>query len=127
MGLKASALKDEGLLERFYDLVIDSYDYTGNYLILLFHDAYDVITKTEDNLKLDESEEVYEYILCSLCPVTLSKPGLGYLEEENKIGVRLRDWIVAPPENGFLFSAFTDRSSDIHSLLYFTKEYKRAT
>ena len=63
MGLKASALKDEGLLERFYDLVIDSYDYTGNYLILLFHDAYDVITKTEDNLKLDESEEVYEYIL----------------------------------------------------------------
>ena len=121
MGLKASALKDEGLLERFYDLVIDSYDYTGNYLILLFHDAYDVITKTEDNLKLDESEEVYEYILCSLCPVTLSKPGLGYLEEENKIGVRLRDWIVAPPENGFLFPAFTDRSSDIHSLLYFTK------
>lgn len=124
MGLKASALKDEGLLERFYDLVIDSYDYTGNYLILLFHDAYDVITKTEDNLKLDESEEVYEYILCSLCPVTLSKPGLGYLEEENKIGVRLRDWIVAPPENGFLFPAFTDRSSDIHSLLYFTKNTK---
>lgn len=124
MGLKASALKDEGLLERFYDLVIDSYDYTGNYLILLFHDAYDVITKTEDNLKLDESEEVYEYILCSLCPVTLSKPGLGYLEEENKIGARLRDWIVAPPENGFLFPAFTDRSSDIHSLLYFTKNTK---
>ena len=124
MGLKTSALKDEGLLERFYDLVIDSYDYTGNYLILLFHDAYDVITKTEDNLKLDESEEVYEYILCSLCPVTLSKPGLGYLEEENKIGVRLRDWIVAPPENGFLFPAFTDRSSDIHSLLYFTKNTK---
>lgn len=124
LGLKASALKDEGLLDRFYDLIIETYDYVGNYLILLFHDAYDVMTKTSDNRKLDESEEVYEYILCALCPVTLSKPGLGYLEEENKIGVRIRDWIVGAPENGFLFPAFTQRSSDIHALLYYTKNAK---
>lgn len=124
MGLKASALKEEGLLDRFYDLIIDTYDYVGNYLILLYHDAYDVMVKTEDNRKLDESEEVYEYLLCAICPVTLSKPGLGYLEEENKIGVRLRDWIVSPPENGFLFPAFTQRSSDIHALLYYTKNAK---
>ncbi|MBE5882173.1 MAG: DUF4317 domain-containing protein [Lachnospiraceae bacterium] len=124
MGLKASALKDEGLLDRFYDLIIDTYDYVGNYLILLYHDAYDVMVKTEDNRKLDESEEVYEYLLCAICPVTLSKPGLGYLEEENKIGVRLRDWIVSPPENGFLFPAFTQRSSDIHALVYYTKNAK---
>ncbi len=124
MGLKTSGLKEEGLLNRFYDLIIDTYDYVGNYLILLFHDAYDVMVKTEDNRKLDESEEVYEYLLCAICPVTLSKPGLGYLEEENKIGVRLRDWIVSPPENGFLFPAFTQRSSDIHALLYYTKNAK---
>jgi len=124
MGLKASALKDEGLLDRFYDLIIDTYDYVGNYLIILYHDAYDVMVKTEDNRKLDESEEVYEYLLCAICPVTLSKPGLGYLEEENKIGVRLRDWIVSPPENGFLFPAFTQRSSDIHALVYYTKNAK---
>ena len=124
MGLKTSALKEESLLERFYDLIIDTYDYVGNYLILLFHDAYDIMVKTEDGRKLDESEEVYEYIICSICPVTLSKPGLGYLEEENKIGVRLRDWIVSPPENGFLFPAFSQRSSDIHSLIYYTKNAK---
>lgn len=124
MGLKKSALKEEGLLDRFYDLIIETYDYVGNYLILLYHDAYDVMVKTEDNRRLDESEEVYEYLLCAICPVTLSKPGLGYLEEENKIGVRLRDWIVSPPENGFLFPAFTQRSSDIHALLYYTKNAK---
>ena len=124
MGLKKTGLKEEGLLDRFYDLIIETYDYVGNYLILLYHDAYDVPVKTEDNMKLDESEEVYEYLLCAICPVTLSKPGLGYLEEENKIGVRLRDWIVSPPENGFLFPAFTQRSSDIHALLYYTKNAK---
>lgn len=124
MILKASKLKDEGLLENFYQSIIDSYDYTGNFLILLFHDAYDVLTKTSDNGKLDESEEVYEYILCAICPVTLSKPALGYLEDKHKIGARNRDWVVGPPDIGFIFPAFTDRSTDIHSVIYYTKNAK---
>lgn len=124
MALKKSALKDDALLEKLYKSIIDNYDYEGNYLILVFHDAYDVITKTTDNLKLDESEEVYEYILCAICPVSLSKPGLRYFEDDNRIGARIRDWIVEPPANGFLFPAFTERSSDIDSLLYFTKNAK---
>lgn len=121
MGLRESKLKNAGLLETFYQLIIDSYDYAGNYLIVAFHDAYDVITKTTDNSKLDESEEVYEYIIVAICPVTLTKPGLGYLENENRIGPRNRDWVVGAPENGFLFPAFTDRSSDIHSVMFYTK------
>jgi hypothetical protein len=124
MGLKQSKLQNEDLLDRLYDLIIENYYYVGNYLILAFHDVYDVMVKTSDNRALDESEEVYEYLIVSICPVTLSKPGLGYLEEENRIGPRIRDWIVSPPENGFLFPAFTDRSSDIHSLMYYTKSAK---
>lgn len=124
MGLRESKLKNEGLLESFYQLIIDNYDYAGNYLILLFHDAYDVMTKTSDNLKLDESEEVYEYLLCAICPVTLSKAGLGYLEMENRIGPRNRDWVVNAPDTGFVFPAFSDRSTDIHSVMYYTKDTK---
>lgn len=124
MALKKSKLKDDNMLDSFYKSIIDSYDYTGNFLILIFHDAYDVITKTKDNLKLDESEEVYEYILCAICPVSLSKPGLGYLEDDNRIGVRVRDWVVEPPTNGFVFPAFIDRSSDVNSVMYYTKNAK---
>ncbi len=124
MGLKQSRLENDELLDRLYDLVIESYDFVGNYLILTYHDAYDVMTKTSDNRALDESEEVFEYLLVAICPVQLSKPGLGYLETENRIGPRIRDWIVSPPETGILFPAFTDRSSDIHSLIYYTKNAK---
>lgn len=124
MKLKKSGLKDDALLDDFYNNIIDNYDYTGNFLILLFHDAYDVITKTSDNSKLDESEEVYEYILCAICPVSLSKPGLSYLPDDNRIGARSRDWIVEAPANGFIFPAFIDRSSDIHSVIYYTKNAK---
>lgn len=83
-------------------MIIDSYDYVGNYLILIFHDAYDVMTKTSDNDKLDESEEVYEYLLCAICPVNLTKPGLGYREDENRIESRIRDWVVGMPDTGFI-------------------------
>ena len=125
MGLRESALKNDDLMDAFYDLVIENYEYVGNYLILVFHDAYDVMTKTSDNNKLDESEEVYEYLLCAICPVTLSKPGLGYLENENRIGPRVRDWVVGVPDTGFIFPAFTDRSSDIHSVAFYTRDAKK--
>lgn len=122
--LRNSKLKDELVLNDFYKTVIDSYNYEGNFLILLFHDAYDVITKTSDNLKLDESEEVYEYILCAVCPVSLSKAGLGYFEEDNKIGAINRDWVVETPSLGFVYPAFIDRSSDVNSVMYYTKNAK---
>lgn len=124
MGLRDSCLKSDELMEAFYDHVIDSYEYVGNYLILVFHDAYDVMTKTSDNNKLDESEEVYEYLLCAICPVTLTKPGLGYRADENRIGPRIRDWVVGVPDTGFVFPAFTDRSTDIHSVMFYTRDTK---
>ncbi|MDU4889892.1 MAG: DUF4317 family protein [Clostridium sp.] len=124
MKLKNSKLKDDTLLDEFYDTIIDNYDYTGNILILLFHDAYDVITKTTDNAKLDESEEVYEYVLCAICPVSLSEPGLRYCEEDNKISARIRDWVVEVPTHGFVFPAFIDRSTDVNSIMYYTKNAK---
>lgn len=124
MALRASKLEDENLLDTFYDLVIDTYDHAGNYLIVLFHDAYDVMSRTSDNNNLDESEEVYEYLICAICPVDLSKPGLGFLEEEHRIGPRVRDWVVGAVDTAFLFPAFNDRSTDIHSTLFYTKNSK---
>ena len=122
MAIKSSQLKNEEMLESFYDMVIENYEHTGNYLILLFHDVYDVMTKTTDNNKLDESEEIFEYIICSICPVALSKPGLGYRKDENRIGTVDRDWIVGLPESGFLFPAFNNRSEDGEGVLYYSKD-----
>ena len=124
MALRDSKLEDETLLDTYYDLVIDTYDEAGNYLILLYLDSYDVMTRTTDNINVDESEEVYTYQLAAICPVSLSKPGLGYLEDEKRIGPRVRDRVVGAPDTGFLFPAFNDRSTDIHSTLFYTKNTK---
>lgn len=120
--LRNSRLQDGELLGRFYDRIIDIYEYTGNYLILLIHDAYDIPGRTSDGIDMeDASDEVYSYILCCICPVDLSKPGLSYNELENTFQNRTRDWVVGMPDLGFLFPAFHDRSTDIHSTLYYSK------
>ena len=120
--LRDSKLKDDALLEEYFDRIIENYEFVGNYLILLVHDVYDVPGRASDGMDMeDASDEIYEYILACICPVELSKPGLSYNPEENAFQNRVRDWVVSLPDTGFLFPSFNDRSADIHSLLYYSK------
>ena len=120
MQLRASSLKDENLLEEFYDKIIENYYSVENYLILLIHAVYDIPGKSSDGEEMfDASDKVYDHILCCICPVTLSKPGLSYDEESNAFHTRICDRVVNMPDIGFLFPAFHDRSTDVHSLLYY--------
>lgn len=121
--LRDSKLRDDALLEEYYDRIIANYEYVGNYLILIVHDVYDVPGRTSDGIDMeDASDAIYEYILTCICPVELSKPGLSYNAVENTFQNRIRDWVVSLPETGFLFPAFTDRSTDLHSALYYSKD-----
>lgn len=121
--LRNSRLEDDMLLEEFYDKVISTYEYAENYYIILIHAMYDIPGKSSDGMEMfDASDEVYEYLLMSICPVSLSKAGLSYNAEDNRIQDRIRDWIVDVPSKGFLFPAFNDRGTDLHSVLYYTKK-----
>ncbi len=120
--LRDSQLKDDVLIEEFYDRVIASYDFGENFYIILIHCAYDIPARSSDGLEMyDASDFVYEFIQCTICPVKLSKAGLCYNTEANVIENRSRDWIVEAPDTGFIFPAFTDRNTDIHSLIYYIK------
>lgn len=121
--LRNSKLEDEALIDEFYNKIIDNFEYGENYYIILIHAVYDVPGKASDGSDMfDASDNVYEYILCSICPVKLSKAGLSYDVDQNSIVGRNRDWVVDPPVKGFLFPAFNDRTADIHQALYFTKK-----
>lgn len=120
--LRDSQLKDEAAVEAFYDKVIANYDYAENYYIILIHCAYDIPARASDGMEMyDASDYVYEFIQCSICPVKLSKAGLCYNSMNNTIENRSRDWLVEAPNLGFLFPAFNDRNTDIHSLLFYSK------
>lgn len=121
--LRDTELQDEELVEAFYDKIIETYYHPENYFIILIHGSYDIPQRTTDGLEMDDaSDYVYNFILCSICPVKLSKAGLCYNAQTNHIEDRIRDWIVEMPVKGFLFPAFTDRASDVHQILYYTKK-----
>lgn len=123
MNLRDSGLKDDRLLNEFYDRIINNYSYVGNYLILLINQVYDIPAVTTDNIEMDDaSDEVYGYILCSICHVNLSKPGLGYDEEDNNFHDKKQNHMVDVPDVGFLFPAFNKRSADEDMTLFYTKD-----
>ena len=123
MNLRDSGLKDDRLLDEFYDRIINNYSYVGNYLILLINQVYDILAVTTDNIEMDDaSDEVYSYILCSICHVNLSKPGLGYDEEDNNFHDKKQNHMVDVPDVGFLFPAFNKRSADEDMTMFYTKD-----
>ena len=78
--------------------------------------------KATDGMEIDDaSDTVFRHILCSICPVNLSKAALSYNPHTNLMEDRIRDWVVEMPMNGFLFPAFNDRATDVHSMLYYSK------
>ena len=82
MKLRESELKDDMLVEEFYDKVIEHYRYGENYYIVLIYAAYDVPGKSTDGLEMDDaSDTVFRHILCSICPVNLTKGALSYNPE----------------------------------------------
>ncbi len=59
MRLRNSKLKDDELLEDFYDKIIEHYFYGENYYIILIHGLYDIPGKSSDGAGMfDASDEV---------------------------------------------------------------------
>ena len=99
--LRKSELKDESVLNSFYDTVIENYNHVGNYLIILIYQSYDVPGMTTDGIEMDDaSDEVYNYILCSICPMKLTKPGLGFDDDLGEIHTLRRTFAVQLPDVG---------------------------
>lgn len=123
LALRDSGLQDDELISAFYDEIIDTYLYAENYMILLVHGTYDVPGRSSDHEEMfDASDYVYPFLICCICPVSLDKPGLCYDAASNSFVDKIQDWMIQNPAVGFLFPAFNDRNSDIHALLYYTKD-----
>ncbi|MDE5931050.1 MAG: DUF4317 domain-containing protein, partial [Lachnospiraceae bacterium] len=105
MALKECELKNDAMLDVLYEEFGKRYRTDSAYAIYFFYGSYDVPLKGSDKESLWESEEVYQFIICAVCPVS-------------------GDYEPGEPECGFLFPAFKDRSSDIHRIDVFQADGK---
>ncbi len=122
MALRNGGTKNDELLETFYRKVTEAVHLETGYVILLAEDAYDVPFKGRDDRVMDEgAETVFRYLLCSICPVKLSKPVLTFDLSGGAFHERAVDYQVGSPELGFLFPAFDSRATNIYGALYYCR------
>lgn len=93
VAIQQCGLKNDALMEVLYEQIADGYPVDHEFAIFVFHGVYDVPLKGKDKENLWESEEVYDFIICTVSPM-------------------LDEYEPAEPVFGFLYPAFSDRSAD---------------
>ena len=86
-------LKNDALMEILYEQIADGYPVDYDFAVFVFHGVYDVPLKGKDKESQWESEEVYDFIICTVSPMR-------------------EEYEPAEPVFGFLYPAFSDRSAD---------------
>lgn len=101
--LRQCELKNDALLYSFYEYIGEKYQPGYPYAIYLFFGSYDVPTKGKDKENQWESEEVYQFLIGTIGPVT-------------------GDYEVGRPKAGFLYPAFANHSTDIDGINIYQSE-----
>ena len=123
MALKSSQLRDENMRDLLYQRIIGSLDMDGNsYVIILAADTYDLRAKdVKDEEWSEESNVQFEYFVCAICPVKMSKAALQYLPGQQEFRGISTGTLLAPPAVGFLFPVLDEGGADIYQAQYYTK------
>ncbi|MBE6782619.1 MAG: DUF4317 family protein [Ruminococcaceae bacterium] len=122
MALRDSHLKDDELLTKFYETVIESVSFEGNFAILLIHDTYDVFEYSDDGEKDMDSSSQFSYIVCSICPVKELNTGLYFREYDGTFRTFDKYSVLSNPDIGFMFPSFDNRAANIYNVLYYTRD-----
>ena len=91
--IRQCGLKNDALMDLLYEQIADGFPVDYEFAVFVFHGVYDIPVKAKDKESLWESEEVYDFIICTVSP----------MEEEYE---------PKKPVFGFLYPAFSDRSAD---------------
>ena len=126
MELVRDHLKNENNRNKLYEKIIESVNIENNedgYVILLASDSYDIPYKGKDGERFDdESDEVFEYILCCVCPVKEAKIELGYKAQDRMFRESHIGKIIKAPDTGFMFPCFDDRTTNIYNALLYCRK-----
>lgn len=115
---------DEDDIENFFDEIIDSYNNEASYALIMARGVYDIPVKSTDGFSLEDSDFSYTFIITAICPIVFSKPQLIYVNSEKTFENAPLDWVVGPPDLGFIYPSFTGRQSNANELGYYIKNVK---
>lgn len=122
MAMRNSNLRDDDAVNAFFEKVIESVYFEGNYAILLASDRYDVFNFASDGSEEEDSAEIFNYFVCSICPIKPLSTGLYFRSEDTSFRSISAHAILSAPALGFMFPSFDDRRANIYNALFYTKD-----
>ena len=124
--LLTSELKDETVCEDFLNHIANNIAYTGPFAVITSYCTYTIRKKDKNDEFADGEDEIYRYILTAICPVNTSKDGFIFDSVGNEITKKVNTELIISkaPSDGFLYPVFSNRSSDINHVMYYTKNVK---
>ena len=122
MALKRSELSDDGAVHELFFRIKENVTLGGNYVILLAFDKYDYFEYGKDGEKNEDSFGVYNFFVCSICPIKHMKSAVSFHAYDNTFHTLSSDSLIGAPELGFIFPAFEDRQENIYGSLYYTHD-----
>ena len=122
MALKRSELSDDDAVHELFFRIKENVTLGGNYVILLAFDKYDYFEYRKDGEKNEDSFGVYNFFVCSICPIKHMKSAVSFHAYDNTFHTLSSDSLIGAPELGFIFPAFEDRQENIYGSLYYTHD-----
>lgn len=122
MALKRSELSDDDAVHELFFRIKENVTLGGNYVILLAFDKYDYFEYGKDGEKNEDSFGVYNFFVCSICPIKHMKSAVSFHAYDNTFHTLSSDSLIGAPELGFIFPAFDDRQENIYGSLYYTHD-----
>lgn len=122
MALKRSELSDDDAVHELFFRIKENVTLGGNYVILLAFDKYDYFEYGKDGEKNEDSFGVYNFFVCSICPIRHMKSAVSFHAYDNTFHTLSSDSLIGAPELGFIFPAFEDRQENIYGSLYYTHD-----
>lgn len=126
--LLESELNNDEVCEKFLNHIANNIDYAGPFTVITAYCTYSVPKKNKnDDFDNDNNEELYRYLLTAICPVSTSTDGFIFDKDDNEILKKINSELIIDksPSDGFLFPTFSNRSSDINHVMYYSKSSKK--
>ena len=121
-----SKLKDDEASDKLINAIVENVEYAEAYSIFAAHCTYSVLKKNKNDDSMDEADFEYNFIITAICPTNLRIDDLIYNDKDEMIQrILTSDKIIGLPTDGFLFPLFSDRSTDVNGVLYYTKNAKK--
>ncbi len=120
---------EEDEVNSYISYLVEKLEYPFDFYISIAFCNYSVPKKKEDAMESEDDEaddEVFDFIMVSFNESALTDIGLYYNTADEVVEKKMNTdiQILKAPCDGFMFPAFNDRSSDINSVLVYTKTPK---